>query len=68
MINREILTVQEVANQLRVNRSTVWRWCVSGKLEAFQVGRSWQVYRHSVDELVGGQLARLELISQQAKE
>lgn len=65
MINRDILTVQEVADQLRVNRSTVWRWCVSGQLEAVQVGRSWRVPRQAVDEFVGGKLDMIEKITSQ---
>ena len=39
----EILTVQEVANYLKVSRTTVWRWCNQGKLPAFKIGRGWRV-------------------------
>ncbi|RRR72833.1 MAG: DNA-binding protein [Candidatus Viridilinea halotolerans] len=40
-----ILTVDEVADYLRVSRATVCRWCASGKLPAFKIGKGWRV-RH----------------------
>ena len=51
-MTKEILTVQEVADYLRLSRTTIWRWCTlkgitqyldrcnnEGKLPAFKVGR-----------------------------
>jgi excisionase family DNA binding protein len=49
----EILTVQEVADYLKVSRSTVWRWCNEGKLLAFKAGRGWRVHRLEVEKMVG---------------
>ena len=49
----DILTVQEVADYLKVSRSTVWRWCNQGKIEAFKVGRSWRIHRQVVEQVVG---------------
>jgi len=49
----EILTVQEVADYLKVSRTTVWRWCSDGKLTAFKVGRGWRIHRSKVEEIVG---------------
>lgn len=43
----ELLTVTEVAEYLRVSRTTVWRWCQRGVIPAFQIGRSWRI--HSAD-------------------
>lgn len=57
----EILTVQEVANYLRISRSTIWRWCSEGKLPAFKVGRSWRIRRTSVENLVDKQSTEQEL-------
>lgn len=45
----ELLTVQEVAEYLRVSRVTVWRWCQQGILPAFRIGRNWRIRR---DELL----------------
>ncbi|MEI7644718.1 MAG: helix-turn-helix domain-containing protein [Chloroflexales bacterium] len=50
-----ILTVSEVARYLRVSETTVWRWCSSGKLPAFRIGRSWRVRQHDLNTLVCGQ-------------
>ena len=49
-----ILTVAEVACHLRVSETTIWRWCSSGKLPAFRVGRSWRVRRGDLDAIVEG--------------
>ncbi len=43
--HKELLTVAEVAEHLRVSRVTVWRWCRKGILPAFQVGRVWRIRR-----------------------
>lgn len=47
-----ILTVAEVARYLRVSETTVWRWCTSGKLPAFRIGRSWRVRRTDLDDTI----------------
>lgn len=39
----EVLTVQEVAEHLKVSQATIWRWCKSGKLPAFRVGQQWRI-------------------------
>lgn len=49
----DILTVQEVANYLKVSRSTVWRWCNEGRLQAFKAGHGWRVHRLAVEKLIG---------------
>lgn len=54
----EIWTVQEVANYLRISRSTIWRWCSEGKLSAFKVGRSWRIRRTIVESLIDVQPTR----------
>ena len=41
----ELLTVQEIADYLRVSRVTVWRWCHEGTIPAFQAGRNWRIHR-----------------------
>jgi len=56
----EILTVQEVADYLKLSRTTVWRWCNEGKLRAFKVGRGWRIRRAEVERLMGGARIREE--------
>ncbi len=40
---KELLTVREVADYLRVSRVTVWRWCQQGFIPAFRLGRGWRI-------------------------
>ncbi len=42
---KELLTVREVADYLRVSRVTVWRWCQQGFIPAFRLGRGWRIRR-----------------------
>ncbi len=49
----EILTIQEVAQFLKLSRPTIWRWCQEGKLPAFKVGRGWRVHRSEVEKIIG---------------
>lgn len=39
----EYLTVQEVADRLRVSRQAVSQWCRTGELKAIRAGRSWRI-------------------------
>ena len=47
----EILTVREVAEYLKLSRTTIWRWCNEGKLQAFKVGRSWRIHRSELERI-----------------
>ena len=49
----EILTVREVAEYFKLSRTTIWRWCNEGKLQAFKVGRGWRIHRSEVERIVG---------------
>ena len=48
----EIMTVQEVADALRVSAETVRNLIQRGELQGFRVGRVWRVRLDSVDRLV----------------
>ena len=51
--NQNLLTVQEVANLLRVSRSTVWRWCRDGTLtSAVKVGRNWRIHKQELEKVM----------------
>lgn len=49
----KLLTIQEVANYLKVSRSTVWRWCNQGKLLAYKAGRGWRVRQSDLEKMLG---------------
>ena len=48
-----LLTVAEVAGQMRVSKMTVYRLVHSGELEAVRVGRSFRVPENAVQEFLG---------------
>lgn len=43
MVERQVLTVAEVARELRVDRRTVYRMIERGQLPAVQAGRLWRI-------------------------
>ena len=55
--DKRILTVQEVADELRIHRSTVTRYAQSGKLRSYIVGNRrlfketdvWEFFENQVD-------------------
>ena len=47
-LHKELLTVKEAADYLRVSRVTTWRWCQQGVLPAFRIGRSWRIRRETL--------------------
>jgi len=49
----DILTIKEVATYLKLSRTTVWRWCNNGMLNAFKVGRGWRIHRSELEKIVG---------------
>ena len=51
-VMEELLTIKEVADYLRLSKTTVWRWCKSGELPAFKVGRGWRVRKCDVDKMM----------------
>jgi len=48
----EFLTVQEVADQLRVVPQTVQRWIRGGKLKAVRAGRLWRIRPEDLDKFL----------------
>ncbi|MGO9265991.1 MAG: helix-turn-helix domain-containing protein [Candidatus Binataceae bacterium] len=47
MVN--VMTLEEVANYLRVHPSTIYRLVKRGKLPAFKVGSDWRFNLESID-------------------
>ncbi len=54
MSNRpdNVMTVQEVADYLRVNQRTVYRLAVGRKLPGFKVGATWRFKRSDIDSWI----------------
>lgn len=52
----EVLTVQEVADYLKVSQATVWRWCQEGKLPAFRIGQQWRIRTEDLHTMIETEL------------
>ena len=50
-----VMTVQEVAEYLRVNQRTVYRLAVGRKLPSFKVGTTWRFKRADIDGWIAAQ-------------
>jgi len=48
----ELMTVDQVAELLRLNRQTIYNWIDAGTLEAMHIGRRVRIKRAVVDEMV----------------
>jgi PTS system nitrogen regulatory IIA component len=55
-MNSEVLTVQEVANYLRIDIRTVYRLAKKGDIPCIKIGRQWRFNRNDIKELVSGGL------------
>ena len=45
-----IMTVQEVAQYLRLSRAKVYRLAKAGKIPAMRIGRSWRFRKDMIDD------------------
>lgn len=48
----QLMTVNDVADYLRVKPSTVYEWAGSGKLPGVKVGRLWRFERTEIEKWV----------------
>jgi len=46
---RKVLTLNEVAEYLRIPRSTTYKLAQEGKIPGVKVGRHWRFHREAVD-------------------
>lgn len=49
-VKNDIMTVQEVAEYLRLNEMTVYRLAQEGKIPGLKIGRSWRFKKEVIDE------------------
>ncbi len=55
-MNSEVLTVQEVADYLRIDIRTVYRLAKRGDIPCKKIGRQWRFNREEIKGLVGSDL------------
>lgn len=44
-----LLSADEAAERLGVDRATVWRWCREGRITCLKIGRLWRVRGGSLE-------------------
>ena len=52
MSEKTLLTVDEVADFLRVAPNTVYRWCRDGKLTGIKIGKEWRIAQTDLDSFL----------------
>jgi excisionase family DNA binding protein len=48
----QLLTVKEVAQEMRVSEKRVTNWIKSGELVALYFGKDYRIYRSDLDEFI----------------
>lgn len=49
---REVLTIAEASNYLRVNKATIYKLAQQGSMPAFKVGKVWRFKRGEIEAWV----------------
>ena len=48
----QLLTVKEVAQEMRVSERRVTKWIQNGELAALNLGKDYRIYRRDLDEFI----------------
>lgn len=51
-MNYELLTVEEVANILRLNVRTIWRMLKDGRLKGIRLGGGWRIPKAELEKIL----------------
>lgn len=51
-MNSDILTVEEVANYLKLTKKTVYKLAADKKIPAFKIGKFWRFKKTEIDEWI----------------
>ncbi|PIS13840.1 DNA-binding protein [Candidatus Shapirobacteria bacterium CG09_land_8_20_14_0_10_47_13] len=57
-MEKEYLTIEEVAQRLRVNKRTVYRLAIKGQIPAFKFGKSWRISAVKLEKFIEGNLKK----------
>ena len=55
MIQQELMTIDEVAQYLRVKKRTVYEWLKTGKIPAIKAVGQWRFKREKIDAWLDSQ-------------
>jgi excisionase family DNA binding protein len=51
-LEKELLSAEDVAQQLGVKETTIWRWCREGNLPCLKVGKHWRIRREALEDFL----------------
>ena len=51
-VDKDLLSVDDIAGYLDVGRVTVYRWCREGRLPCLKLGNSWRVRRSALEDFL----------------
>lgn len=54
-MNNDIMLIKELAEYLKINEKTAYRYAAEGKIPAFKVGGSWRFRRDEIEKFTKGQ-------------
>ena len=55
MVDRELMTIEEIADYLRVKKRTVYEWLKQGKIPAIKTVGQWRFKRTQIDRWLESQ-------------
>jgi excisionase family DNA binding protein len=58
MRDDQIMTVEEVADYLKLHKQTIMRMAARGELPAVKVGRHWRFRKEYIDAQIDGELKK----------
>lgn len=51
-LDKDLLSVEDVAELMGVGKATIWRWCREGSLPCVKVGKHWRVRREALEDFL----------------
>src|SRR5215208_3968135 len=52
VLEKDLLSAEDVARLVGVKESTIWRWCREGSLPCLKVGKHWRVRREALEDFL----------------
>jgi excisionase family DNA binding protein len=52
VMEKEVLSVEDVARLMGVKETTVWRWCREGRLPCLKIGKHWRLRREAFEDFL----------------
>jgi len=54
----EIMTMDELADYLKISKSTLYKLAVENKLPGAKIGKRWRFHKDAIDDWIKGQTGR----------